>query len=61
MKTFRKTCNGTGKVSLAIIGCMLMPILIWVGLGAGIYQKNRPKKVTAKEDTDLMAWYGLKP
>jgi hypothetical protein len=60
MKTFRKTCNGTGKVALALIGCMLFPVLIWVGLGAGIYQRNRPSKIAGKEETDLLSWYGLK-
>ena len=60
MKTFRNLCTGTGKVGMALVGCMLFPVLIWVGLGAGIYQRNRPVKSVNKEETDLLAWYGLK-
>jgi len=40
MKTIRKIALGIGKVLAAIIGCVLMPILIWVALGVAIYQKR---------------------
>ncbi len=41
MKTLNRIVRGTGKVTLAILGCLLMPILVWVGLGTAIYQRNR--------------------
>lgn len=33
-----------GKVLLALAGCVLMPVLIWVALGAAIYQKAKARK-----------------
>ena len=28
-----------GKTALALVGCILMPILIWIALGAAVYQR----------------------
>jgi hypothetical protein len=39
MKTVNKITLGIGKVLAAIIGCALMPILIWIALGVAIKQK----------------------
>ena len=41
MKTLKGIVRGTGKLTLALLACLLMPVLIWVGLGAAIYQRNR--------------------
>ncbi len=40
MKTFKKIALGIGKVLAAMIGCVLLPVLIWVALGVAIYQKT---------------------
>ena len=40
-----KVLKTIGKVTLVLIGCVLMPVLIWVALGAAIYQKARARKV----------------
>ncbi len=41
MKTTKKILKGTGKVVLAILGGILMPILIWVAFGVAMNQKLR--------------------
>jgi hypothetical protein len=41
MDKIMNTSKGTGKVILALLGCLLMPVLIWVGLGTALYQKNQ--------------------
>lgn len=33
-----------GKVALSLIGCVLMPVLVWVALGAAIYHRVRTYK-----------------
>ena len=43
MKTLTKVALGTGRVMLVILGCVLMPILIWVALGVAINQKYQKK------------------
>lgn len=45
MKTLKKAALDTGKVILAILGGIMMPVLIWVALGAAIYQKVHQEKV----------------
>ena len=44
MNTIKKIAKGTGKVILALVTGMLMPILIWVALGVIINQKMQEKK-----------------
>ena len=44
MKTVNKITLGIGKVLAAIIGCALMPILIWTALGVAINQKPYRKE-----------------
>ncbi|MDP2916894.1 MAG: hypothetical protein Q8O16_03060 [Dehalococcoidia bacterium] len=36
-----KALKKIGKVILVIIGCILMPVLIWVALAAAIYHRIR--------------------
>ena len=35
---------GIGKIILVILGCVLMPVLIFVALGAAIYQETHAKE-----------------
>jgi len=44
MKTNKKIALGIGKVTLAILGGVLMPVLIWVALGVAINQKVHHKE-----------------
>ncbi|MDP2916893.1 MAG: hypothetical protein Q8O16_03055 [Dehalococcoidia bacterium] len=39
-----KVLKTIGKVTLVLLGCVLMPVLIWVALGAAVYQKFRARK-----------------
>jgi hypothetical protein len=48
MKKTKKIALGLGKITLAIVGGILMPVLIWVALGAAIYQKVHQKKAQTK-------------
>ncbi|MFH1381379.1 MAG: hypothetical protein ABIH70_00605 [Chloroflexota bacterium] len=41
MKTAKKILKGTGKVILALMGGILMPVLIWVAFGVAMSQKLR--------------------
>ncbi|OGO19779.1 MAG: hypothetical protein A2144_13115 [Chloroflexi bacterium RBG_16_50_9] len=45
MKTIMKIAKGTGKVILALLTGVLMPILIWVALGVALNKKLAEKKV----------------
>jgi hypothetical protein len=45
MKEIKRVAQGTGKVILALLTGILMPILIWVALGVAINQKLREKKL----------------
>jgi hypothetical protein len=45
MKTLKKIALVAGKVLAVILGCVLMPILIWVALGVAIYQKTHQTEV----------------
>ena len=50
MKTVRRIGQGTGIVILALLGCVLMPVLIWVGLGTALYQRNQAGKLLTKTE-----------
>ena len=45
MKGMKKVARGVGKVVLALLAGVLMPILIWVALGVALNQKLRGKEV----------------
>ena len=59
MKT-TKIAKVTGKVMLAILGAILMPVLIWVALGAAIYQSHQRKAQAEQTPTlgQILAWAG---
>ena len=44
MKEILKVAKGIGKVVLALLTAILMPILIWVAMGVVLNQKLREKK-----------------
>jgi hypothetical protein len=57
MKRMIRIAKGTGKVILALLTSILMPILIWVALGVVLNQKLREKKpqqVTAPTLGDIL-------
>jgi len=45
MRTTRRFALQFAKISLALLGCILMPVLIWVAMGIAIYQKTAQKEV----------------
>ncbi len=45
MNGMKKVTKGVGKVVLALLAVVLMPILIWVALGAALNIKLREKKL----------------
>ena len=45
MKTIKKISLHIGKVMLAILGCILMPVLIWVALGVAVHHKTLQREV----------------
>ena len=49
MKGMTKIARGTGKVFLALVGGILMPILIWIALGVALNKKLREKEVRQAE------------
>ena len=49
MKELIKIARGIGKVILALLGAILMPILIWIALGVAINKKLREKEVPQME------------
>jgi hypothetical protein len=56
MKRIEKVVKGIGKVILALLTGIFMPLLVWVGLGVAINQKVtkkaiQPKTVPAAGDT----------
>jgi hypothetical protein len=62
MKGMIKVAKGAGKVILALLTGILMPILIWVALGVVLNQKLREKKVkqaTAPTIGEILAKAGL--
>ncbi len=44
MKNIKRTGRGVGKVVLALLAGILMPVMIWVALGAFLTQKIREKR-----------------
>lgn len=44
MEKTKKILAKTGKVMLALLGCVLMPILIWIALGVVILQKTKKRQ-----------------
>jgi hypothetical protein len=44
MNKMMRVVKGTGKVILAILTGIFMPILLWIGLGVALNQKMRAKK-----------------
>ena len=49
MKGLIKVAKGTGKVVLALLIGVFMPILIWVALGVALNKKMREKTVQERE------------
>jgi len=45
MEKAKQIARGVGKVILALLGGVLMPILIWVALGVAVYQRVHEKRV----------------
>ena len=48
MERAKQIVRGGGKVILALLGGILMPILIWVALGTAVYQRVREKRAQRK-------------
>ena len=62
MKGTKQIARGTGKVMLALLGGILMPILIWVALGVAISHKLReraPQRKPAPTIGEILAAAGL--
>ncbi len=62
MERMMKTAKGAGKVMLAVLGGILMPILIWVALGVAISHKIReraPQRKPAPTIGEILAAAGL--
>ncbi len=45
MEKVVKFVKGTGKVVLALLTGIFMPVLIWVALGAAVIQRQREKRL----------------
>ena len=48
MKGIKQFAKGVGKVTLAMVGGVLFPVLIWVALGVAVSQKARERVVQQK-------------
>jgi len=48
MEKAKQIARGAGKVILALLGGVLMPILIWVALGVAVNQRLRERRVQRK-------------
>jgi hypothetical protein len=62
MKETEKVAQGTGRVILALLTGILMPILIWVALGVALNKKLREKKLkqaTAPAIGEILGKAGL--
>ena len=62
MKGTKKVLRGTGKVILALLTGVFMPILIWVALGVAISQRVRqrtPKQAPVPIIGEILAAAGL--
>jgi len=59
MEKMKKIAKGTGKVFLALLTAVCMPILIWVALGVAINrkmaEKNAERKLAPAIDETLVA------
>ena len=55
-----KALKTIGKVILAVVGCVLMPILIWVALGAAIYQGAKTHKAQTVPTFGQILTVGIK-
>jgi len=49
MERIKKTAKGTGKVMLAVLAGVFMPVLIWAAMGVAVRQAQarRHQRVTA--------------
>ncbi len=62
MKRTKQIARGTGKVILALFAVALMPILVWVALGAALNERLREKKLRrapAPTDGEIVTTPGL--
>ncbi len=62
MERMMKTTKGAGKVMLAVLGGILMPILIWIALGVAISHKIRervPQRKPAPTIGEILTAAGL--
>ena len=61
MERTKRIARGTGKVVLALVGGALMPIWIWVALGAAmnhkLHEKSAQRKPAPTIDETLAANY----
>ncbi|OGN90396.1 MAG: hypothetical protein A2Z70_00870 [Chloroflexi bacterium RBG_13_48_17] len=48
MKNIQKVVKGTGKVVLALMTAVLMPVLIWVAMGVAVNHMAKEKSVQRK-------------
>ncbi len=48
MEKTKRVVKGIGKVILAMLTAILMPVLIWVALGAAVNRKAMEKNVQRK-------------
>ena len=60
MKGTKKIGRVTGKVTLALLAGVLMPILIWVALGAAIYQGAKAHKAQTVPTFGQILTVGIK-
>ena len=51
MERMKRAMRGTGKVMLAVLAGVLMPVLIWIALGVAMNQKLRQRSVERKPAT----------
>ena len=49
MKGIIKATQATGKVTLVLLGAILMPVLIWVALGAAVNTQLKAKEARQPE------------
>jgi hypothetical protein len=48
MERMMRITRGAGKIILALLAAVLIPILIWVALGVAVYKKIRQRQVQRK-------------
>jgi len=62
MERMKKIGKGTGKVMLAVLAGVFMPVLIWVALGVALHKKaqeRKQKEVTAPTIGEILTRAGL--